>query len=220
MPDPIPSVHRVSYADHAAKAAALLVKPDDAGRVAAAACRLEPLQKIQVAFDQLVNHAEGHRRGEVGPFGLHFRQYAEAELDGAKRHLEVLAAASEAAISMHKEMTKQLKSLEDAMSKKRDDEGPKLTTDGSPHPLQEGGYDPAKDPQLPSNISDVEALKEGKTTHAQNEAIVRADAEESKDDEPTKADEFNKPVDPKSVVTPKPVVPPVVVEPKKPTPKK
>lgn len=116
MPE-LPEIRRVSYADHAKKAADLLVPPDDAGRVAAAACRLEPLQKIQVAFDQLVNHADGHRRGEPGPFGLHFTQYVEAELEGAKRHVEVLAAASEAAVSMHKAMTAQLKSLADAMGK-------------------------------------------------------------------------------------------------------
>ena len=227
MPTDLPEVRRVSFADHAAKAADLLVKPDDAGRVAAAACRLEPLQRIQVAFDQLVNHAEGHRRGELGPYGHDFHGYAKAELEGAKRHVEVLAVASEAAIAMHKDMTAQLRTLEDAMSKKKDDEQ-KLTTDGSPHPLQEGGYDPAKDPQLPSNISDVEALKEGKTTHAQNEAIARADAEANGGEgkEPTKAegsDAQREPAKPAPTPPPTPKTPPVVqpvVEPKKPSPPK
>lgn len=198
----LPEVNRVSYADHAKKAADLLVPPDEAGRVASEACRLEPLQRIQVAFDQLANHAEGHRRGEIGAYGHHFRSYVQAELEGAKRHVEVLAVASEAAIAMHKEMSAQLKALEDAMTKKKDDE-PKLTTDGGPHPLQEGGYDPDKDPQLPSNISDIEALKEGKTTHAQSEAIAKADAEDAEDREPAKSDEPAEPAKDEPAKSPK-----------------
>jgi hypothetical protein len=189
MPTEVPAVNRVSFAEHAQRAAATLVEPDRAGQVAVAATRLAPLQRIQTAFDQLAGHAEGRRRGEFGPYGHDFRGYVQAELDGARRHVEELACAHAAADSMFEEMTRQLQAQETAMAKKKDDDAPQLTTGGEPHPLQAGGYDPDADPQLPGNISDVEALKEGKMTRAQSEAVARADAEAAEGREPAKSDE-------------------------------
>lgn len=69
---------------------------------------------------------------------------------------------------------------------------PHLTTSGDPHPLEEGGYDADSDPQLPGNISDIEALKEGKETRKQTEAIAKADQGETKGHTPANADGTDK----------------------------
>jgi hypothetical protein len=185
----LPPIGRVSFADNAQKAASELVAdPDRVGQVAAEASRLLPLHRMQVAFDQLVGHAETRRAGGLGPYGHDYAGYVQAELDGANRHAEVLMVAATAAQAMMQEMTSQLQDLEVAMAKAKDDKDPQLTPDGSPHPLQAGGYDPATDSALPSNISDIEALKEGKTTRAQNEAIAKADAAGDEGAEPTPSD--------------------------------
>lgn len=191
MPKPLPEVRRVSYAEHAQKVAATLAPPDDAGRLAAEACRLEPLQRIQVTFDQLAGRAEARRRGEPWPYDHAYAGHVKAEMQGVQRHREVLQCAAAAADAMIDQMERQILDLETAMAKQKDDETPppQLTPSGEPHPLQKGGYDPNADPQLPGNISDVEALKEGKTTRAQGEAIAASDAEEEKPplDPPTEA---------------------------------
>lgn len=179
-----PNVRRVSFSDHVGRAAAESA-PDDpagAGAVAAQAVRLAPLHAIQVAFDQVVGVAQARLRGEAwqqsGTYALHFADV----LGHAERHARVLAVAAEAARSMVADMTTNLSALEDHMSKHHPD-GPRLTPDGSPHPLEAGGYDPDADPQLPSNVSDVAALKEGKTTRKQSEAIAAGDAARAEDDE-------------------------------------
>jgi hypothetical protein len=81
-----PEVRRVSYDEHA-RAVARDIQPDDpdrAGRTAALAVRLEPLQRIQVAFDQLVAHAAGRRRGEAWDYaGPSFAHYARDALADA-----------------------------------------------------------------------------------------------------------------------------------------
>lgn len=180
-----PNVRRVSFADHAGRAAAeaLPDDPDRSGRDARAATQLAPLQAIQVAFDQVVGVAQARLRGEAWQqSGSYARHFADV-LEHAGRHARVLAVAAEAARSMVADMTANLKLIEDHMSKKKHPDGPRLTPDGSPHPLEAGGYDPDADPQLPSNVSDVAALKEGKTTRKQSEAIAAGDAARAEDDE-------------------------------------
>lgn len=191
MPDTreLPRVDRVSYHDAVHAAAREIVgDPDRDGQVANEAARLAPLHRIQVAFDQLAAHADTHRAGGLGPYGHNFWGYARDELAAARRHAEVLKVAAVAAEVMLERKAGMLDALEAAMAKQRGDD-PKLTTTGEDHPLQQGGYDPAADPGLPSNISDVEALKEGKTTKAQAEALAKADAAGDEGQEPAPSDE-------------------------------
>jgi hypothetical protein len=84
---------------------------------------------------------------------------------------------------------------------------PQLTTGGEPHPLEEGGYDANADPALPGNISDIEALKEGKQTRAQAEAIGAADAARTEGHKPAGADGFDKPDDKTAQAPNKPAAP-------------
>lgn len=201
----LPEVVRVSYADHARNAADELVSPEEAGRLAADACRLEPLQKIQVALDQIVGHAAAHRRGDPLAAGGDFHGYFTAEMAGLEHYRNVLLCAGEAAVDMIDEMRYRVNMLESAMSHEPDE--PKLTVTGEPHPLEQGGYDPSADPQKSPETTDVESLKEGKTTTAQAEAIGRADAEKAKENEPLAVDPV--PVDADQV--PAPVQPPPTV---------
>jgi hypothetical protein len=185
-----PEVRRVSYDEHA-RAVARDIQPDDpdrAGRTAALAVRLEPLQRIQVAFDQLVAHAAGRRRGEAWDYaGPSFAHYARDALAHAREHSDVLHCAAEAADTMINHMSDQLTALEDAMDPNNPDR-PSLTPDGSPHPLEAGGYDPNADPQLPGHESDVATGKAGQTTRAQADAIAAGDlARREADEEDRKA---------------------------------
>jgi hypothetical protein len=180
-----PEVRRVSYDEHA-RAVARDIQPDDpdrAGRTAALAVRLEPLQRIQVAFDQLVAHAAGRRRGEAWDYaGPSFAHYAKDALAHAREHSDVLHCAAEAADTMIAHMSDQLTALEDAMDPNNPDR-PSLTPDGSPHPLEAGGYDPNADPQLPGHESDVATGKAGQTTRAQADAIAAGDLARREADE-------------------------------------
>lgn len=170
-----PTARRVSFADHARRAAdgATPDDPETSGRAAVEATRLAPLQAIQVAFDQLHTAHAARLRGEPWPHTTPFADHAAGVMTHARRHAQTLAVAADAARSMIEDMSGQIQQTEDHMA----DEHPRLTPDGSPHPLEAGGYDPAADPQLPSNVSDVAALKEGKATRRQAEAIARADAD-------------------------------------------
>jgi hypothetical protein len=196
MNDPtgLPEVRRVSYADHANDAAKAIVPddPDRAGLAAREACRLEPLQKIQVEFDQLVGIADARRRGEPWQHsGDGYPGHVRSAFEYVNRLAAVLETAAKASRTMIDAMESRLSELEAAMKKKAKSDAPdapKLTASGEPHPLQEGGYDANADPQLPGYISDVEALKEGKTTRKQAEAIAASDAMHGEDQEPTPAD--------------------------------
>jgi hypothetical protein len=192
MPDATPApapLRRVSYHD-AAHAAAPQKKGDPgyAGSVAAAAIQLPPLQAMQTAFDQLNRAARDRASGAPWEHTGSFAGHTADVLKHAGRLRDVLATAHAAADAMIADMTAQTSSLEKSMSKPKSDapDHPQLTTTGEPHPLEKGGYDADSDPGLPGNISDVEALKEGKTTRAQAAAIGEADAQDAKDDEAEK----------------------------------
>lgn len=180
---------RSSFHDHSARAAARAEPdPDEAGRLTADARRLEPLHAIQIALDQLARKAEDRARGVPDPYGLSFAQHARDALIHARRLALVLRVAADAGAAMVAETLDQVHRLEADMARSRsprpehtDETPPKLTESGAPHPLQEGGYDPDADPQLPS-VSDIEALKEGKTTHQQAEALAAHDVEQEPTD--------------------------------------
>jgi hypothetical protein len=184
----IPEIRRVSYAEHAEQAVAGHRDPDLAGAIAREATRIDPLQRIQVAFDQLARQAEDQRKGVLWDASLPWPVHVRDTLEHARRYRDILACAARAADSMIEQMSSQLSVLEEAMSAGNPNEAPRLTNTGEPHPLEQGGYDPQADPQKEANISDVEALKEGKTTRAQAEAIGRAAEDEAKDREPTPAE--------------------------------
>lgn len=186
MPDnasKTPTIRRVSFSDHLAKATAANRDRDAAGRVAAAAGQLPPLHAIQVATDQVVRKADDLAAGIPDPYGKGLGYHLDQTIGHIEHHRDVLRAAADAADAMIGDLKSQMTGLERHMSKKdqggdlpagarpEDQQPPQLTTSGEPHPLVEAGYDPAADPQLPPNISDVEALKEGKATFKQTEAI-------------------------------------------------
>lgn len=183
MPDtPLPTVRRVNYTDHARAATdKALPGHENPGAVADAVTRLDPFQRMQTAADQLLSRSEAARRGEPFDFPGGFDRFAADVLSHIDGHAKVLEVAAAAARSFAGEVAAQTEGLVTAMNDKRKEQaakdGPQLTTDGSEHPLQQGGYDADADPQLPGNISDVEALKEGKATRAQAAAIAKADAE-------------------------------------------
>jgi hypothetical protein len=178
-PTPPPEVRRAGIDDHTWRAVESHPDRIEAGRIKAQAVGLIPLQHVQVALDQLVRNANDHRRNPVqSPFTFNFREYVQAELDGARRHSAVLRCAADAAASMIRDMESQLKEFT-PMAQDNPDKPPVLTTTGEPHPLTKGDYDPDADPQRPAEASDVEALKEGKGTPALAEALARADTEGS-----------------------------------------
>lgn len=180
-----PEVRRIAFAELTRRAAdgAFPEDGEQAAAVARAADGLTPLHRIQVAFDQVVSVAAAQRRGEPWPHnGTYSDHYADV-MKHARRHADTLAVAADTADTMVGEMESQLKQLEESMA---DEKANNLTTDGSPHPLESGGYDADNDPQLPSNVSDIAALKEGKATRRQTEAVVAGDAakaEEAKAEE-------------------------------------
>lgn len=204
MPD-IPEIRRVSYAEHAEQAVAGHTDPDMAGAIAREATRIDPLQRIQVAFDQLARQAEDQRKGVLWDASLPWPLHVRDTLEHARRYRDVLACAARAADSMIEQMSSQLSALEEAMSAGNPNEAPRLTNTGEPHPLEQGGYDPQADPQKEANISDVEALKEGKTTRAQAEAIGRAAEGEAKDREPAPAEGATPPEPSPAPAAPMPV---------------
>lgn len=174
-PHELPRVPRSDYTAHAMKAAAArLPHADDHGRTANEAVQLDPFRRIQVAQDQLIGHADSVRRGEPFDFPGGFNAYAADALAHMDRHATTLEIAAAAARAQVDEITSHAKGLVHAMSKPKD-EHPKLTTDGSPHPLEEGGYDANSDAGKPANMSDVGALKAGQASQAQAEAIAKAD---------------------------------------------
>lgn len=189
----LPEVRRVSLTDHvrAATDAGRKDDPDRAALLLGAASQLKPLHAIQVAFDALARTATDLRAGVPDPYAKTLGYHAGEALRHVEYHRDVLKAGYEAAEAMIAEMKTQTSSLENAMAKQKP-EHPKLTNDGSPHPLEEGGYDANSDPALPGNISDVEALKEGKQTRAQTEAIAQADLAETEGHAPAAADGTDK----------------------------
>jgi hypothetical protein len=175
-------ITRASFVDHTRRAAtAAHANPDHAGRTAAEAARLEPIQRIQLALDQLVRHAEDRRTGLPWPYDTPYRRTVEQTLEHAGHLRDVLRCAADAADSMIDHISQQVFTVEAPMSQDDPNKPPVLTTTGEPHPLQQGGYDPAADPAKPGNISDIEALKEGKATPAQVEALAAADVAASEE---------------------------------------
>lgn len=173
-PTSLPSVRPLDFETLAASAA-----PDATdywSTVAREAIRLDPILKMKGLYSQTVAHAESLRRGEpwlyAGGFGLH----ATDTIRTLRRNRDVLATAASAADAALSQITAELGALEQAMSDKRNDEqGHPLTTDGSTHPLVEGGYDPDADGQLKAEESPSAGLKAGHTTKAQAEALARSD---------------------------------------------
>jgi hypothetical protein len=174
-------IARAAAADHTAQAAATHEDPDFAGRVAAEAARLEPLARLQVALDQLAGQAEDRRRGLPWPFDTPYEGTVVQALAHAGYLRDILRCAATAADTMIEQLSQQVSDPGATMTVPNPNEGPRLTTTGEPHPLQEGGYDPAADPAKPGNISDIEALKEGKATPAQVEALAAADVAASEE---------------------------------------
>lgn len=105
MPD-IPPIARVSYAEHAESAAAAV--PEAAGLDAVARARvvrdatlIAPLQRVQVATDQLVRNVEDSlRRPGATTLDDAARAYCAAELGHCRELAAVLATAAGAARSM------------------------------------------------------------------------------------------------------------------------
>lgn len=177
----MPEVKRLDYQSHIQNAAPEdPADPGHRGAIAHEAARLRPLQEIQVNFDQVIQKAEARARGEPWPYGGSFEEHCAAALEHAQRRSEVLRCAADAADSIIAELKSTIVPGEPAMSTEDPNQGPQLTTTtGEPHPLQEGGYDANADPGLPSNISDVEAMKEGKTTRKEAEALGAADTKDN-----------------------------------------
>jgi hypothetical protein len=184
-------IRRIDYAGHLERAAPRSEDdPGRAGLLANEAARLVPLQRIQTAFDQTIVRADTVARGGAWEYTGGLREHVASTLEYVRRSLDVLRTAAAAAEAMIDDFTAILTPLtEENMSQDDPNKGPQLTTTGEPHPLQKGGYDPHTDPTLQGNISDIEALKEGKTTPAQAEALAAADTEGRTSDQPPKSTE-------------------------------
>jgi hypothetical protein len=159
--------------------------------VAREAALIPAMQRMRVAFDQLSGVASTDM-ATSGTVSEATQNHARQVMAPLERDRLILRAAHEAAESYFQEMNQKLDQSggmrtmstgpNDPNAPKGDPNaperpqppGPQLTDTGVPHPLQQGGYDPNADPQLPSNESDVGALKAGhgtrKMTEAQNAA--------------------------------------------------
>jgi hypothetical protein len=199
MPDEVaPQFPPIAHANYDDAARAAIVHPDESAHpgIFLEATKLDPLRRIQSRLNQVAAVLADYAR--PGPKSLpgDVRQFIRAERDYIARDVNSLAAAHAAAIHLYDHYSEQFATWEKAMDKKDEKaraemakkdptnaggtpvEGdhPQLTTSGAPHPLEAGGYEANEDPQLPGNISDVEALKEGKTTRQQATAIAEGDA--------------------------------------------
>jgi hypothetical protein len=157
--------------------------------VAREAALIPAMQRMRVAFDQLSGVASTDM-ATSGTVSEATQNHARQVMAPLERDRLILRAAHEAAESYFQEMNQKLDqsggmkamSAQDPNDPNKDPNaperpqppGPQLTDTGVPHPLQQGGYDPNADAQLPSNESDVGALKAGhgtrKMTEAQNAA--------------------------------------------------
>lgn len=128
----LPSIARVSIDEHVAAATADVEEPVERDAIRAAARLLEPLRKVQVAFDQMVRNVEDDLRARrtlgLGP-GLSKmgREYIEAEFAVVGRHLAVLDAAQEAGHAM-------VEAMADRMRKADPDHTPRIEGVGPPKP--------------------------------------------------------------------------------------
>jgi hypothetical protein len=189
MPDEVaPQFPPIAHANYDDAARAAIVHPDESAHpgIFLEATKLDPLRRVQSRLNQVAAALAEYAR--PGPKSLpgDVSTFIENEMEYIARDVNSLKAAHAAAQHLHDHYAKQFATWEKAMSKGKSTKGdgtdpnagdhPQLTTSGAPHPLEAGGYEANEDPQLPGNISDVEALKEGKTTRQQATAIAEGDA--------------------------------------------